>query len=115
MYAPITNFARLYVAKAISYLRVIFCPVVGLFFMSLESVKALSRFIWSWLPDTASRRTIAYNMAATHANCAIFWTLNTVKNFTKRSMEISLTLSNICPFAPQALTYFQSTSKKEWV
>ena len=72
--------------------------------MSLESVKALSRFIWSWLPDTASRGTIAFNMAATHANCAIFWTLNTVKNFTKRSMEISLTLSNICTFAPQALT-----------
>ena len=53
MYAPITNVARL-------------------FFLSLESVKAL--FIWSWVPDKVSWRTIACNMGAMHANCATFWT-----------------------------------------
>ena len=53
-----------------------------------QSVKALC--IWSWIPDT-----VAQNMAAAHANRGIFLHLETrtVKNFLKRSMEISLTLS----------------------
>ena len=72
MYAPIKNFARRYVAKTISYLRIILAPLLNCFFLSLKSVKAL--FIWSRVPDTASRGRIAYNMAAAHANCAIFWT-----------------------------------------
>ena len=70
MFAPIKNFARFYVAKTISYLRAILAPLLNWFFLSLKSVKAL--FIWSWVPDTASRRRIAYNMAAAHVNCAIF-------------------------------------------
>ena len=90
MYAPIKNFARFYVGKTISYSRAIFALLLNCFFLSLESVKAL--LIWSRVPDTTSRRRIAYNMVAAHANCAIFWTL---KNFTRRSMEVSLPLSKI--------------------
>ena len=49
------------------------------------------------LATVSTWRTISYNMAAAHANCATFWTrfTNAVKNFTKRSMEISLTLPKI--------------------
>ena len=70
MYAPIKNFARFYVGKTISYSRAIFALLLNCCFLSLESVKAL--LIWSRVPDTASRRRIAYNMAAARANCAIF-------------------------------------------
>ena len=72
MYAPITNFA-------VS------------FFLSLENVKTL--FIWSWVHVTASWRTTACNKAAAHANFSPLRVRNTVKNFTKRSMEISPTWS----------------------
>ena len=65
------------------------------FFLSLESVKAL--FIWSWVHDTASRRRTACNMPTVHANFPPFRVSFTVKNFTKRSMEISLTWSSHFP------------------
>ena len=43
-----------------------------------------------------ANKLISCNMAAAHAKCATFWTFtNAVKNFTKRNMEISLTLSKI--------------------
>ena len=64
-----------------------------------QSVACILSPICTW-------RTISYNMAAEHAKCATFGLTftNAVKNFTNRSMEISLTLSKIvllllkCPY-----------------
>ena len=64
-------------------------------------------------------RTISYNMAAAHANCATFWSwfTNAVKNFTKSSMEVSIA-RNRGHFAPafigQRSMLYCSGIKTKW-
>ena len=93
MYAPITNFVRI-------------------FFLSFESVKAL--IVWSLLLDTASWAMANKLHTTWPPRMRIvppFGLRNTVENFTKFS-----NLVQTCRFAPQASIYShvsKSSSKKE--